>query len=204
MLYALLHKDKLIGLYNNHKYCNQMLTGLTNNKFAKQSDLKIVNYYDNSITVAEEIDEIQHFTTDNTTDSDSESDSVSTEELDDETRKKIKNTREKKSKIEYNVNLLKKKKETMEESKNVYKVDYELFKKFKKFKESNSNFEIPLLFQAKYKLMVELESKDNLNWETFNQQYKKETMNTSYDKLFDGRTNERELLPISSSDEMSV
>ena len=184
MLYALLHKDKLIGLYNNHKNCKQMLTGLTNNKFAKQGDLKIVNYYDNSITIAD-IDEIEHFTTDNTTDSENETEieSISTDDLDDETKNEIKKKREKKSKIDYNVNLLKKKKDLIEESKNTYKIDYELFKKFKKFKETNSNFDIPELFQAKYKLMTELELENNLNWE------------------FDGRTNERQLLEISSSSE---
>lgn len=198
MLYALLHKNKLIGLYNNYKCCSQMLTGLVTNNFADQTNLKIVNYYDNSITICTE-KEVEIFTSD----SDSDSNTLSTENLDDSTKKKIKNAREKQSKVEYNVTLLKKQKEALEESKNIFQIDYELFKKFKKLTESNTKFEIPELFLEKYKLMLELESTNNLKWETFHQQYKKQTMNTSYDTLFDGRTKERAILVISSSEDNS-
>ena len=200
MLYALLHKDKLIGLYNNYTSCNHMLVGLVNNKFAKHNVLKIVNYHDNSITIAEEL-----FISENIVESDSETESdtetLSTEKLDDKTQQQIKNTRDKKSKIEYNMNLLKKKKETIEESKNIYKIDYELFTKFKKFKAENSNFEIPELFHSKYNLMIKLELDNNLNWETFYQQYKTQPFNTSYDTIFDSRSNERKLFVISSSED---
>ena len=207
MLFALLHKNTIIGLFSNMKKCQQMSTGLVNNKFTQSKHLTIVSYYDNSITLYDmnEDDEgddiIENFTTEETT--------VSEEKevvLNSDTKDKIKKQQNKQSKIEYNINLLKQKKEQLEESKNVYKIDYELFKKFKKYQTEIPDFVIPELFQDKYNIMIELDNANNLSWESFRNKYKTSSIDTSYSKLFAGdKTRERSLLDIDSdSDPDSV
>ena len=128
---------------------------------------------------------------------------IATDELDSVTRKKIKKHKNRQSKIEYNMTLIKQKKEKLEESQNIYKTDFELFKKFKKIIIDTPNFTIPELFQGKFKLMLELEKLNNLSWETFHANYKKDKITTSHSTLFEvenEKTNERELLEISSDE----
>ena len=201
MLYALLHKNTVIGLFNDIKKCEMMSKGLVNNKFTQSKFLSIVSYYDNSITLydqdLEKEDEVEHnieeFSNEET------SDSVNTESLNSDTQKKIKKQRDKQSKIEYNMTLLKKKKEQIEENKNVYKTDYELYKRLKKIAKDNTEFIIPELFQVKYKTMDELENANNLSWDTFSEVYKKTDITTSYDRLFgDCKSPDRKLLNIES------
>ena len=201
MLHCIQHKNKVIGLYSNYKKCNQMLDGLVANKFAKKTDLIIVSYYDNSITMGEyESDEefIENFTSESTTESDKKI--LLTDELDEKDKKIIKKTRDKQSKIDYNVNLLKQKKEKIEESKSIYKTDIELFNKFKKIKKETPQFIIPELFQSKFNLMIELEEQNKLTWENFHALYKKTNIDTSYNKMFE-KSEERKLLEISSDTE---
>ena len=210
MLHALLHKDKLIGLFTDLKKCILMQKGLDANNFAKMVNMKIISYHDNSITICEDEDEkenedentniIETFTTDDTTESD---DIISTDKLDSDKQKILKKQRDKKSKIEYNMTLLKQQKEKIEESKNIYKTDIELFKKFKKLQNEIPDFVIPELFQSKYILFKELEDENNLSWETFHGKYTMKNYDTSYNKLFGPAGKDRSLLELSSSSEAS-
>jgi hypothetical protein len=186
-----------------------MLDGLVANKFAKKTDLTIISYYDNSITTGEYISDeeefIENFTSESTTESPNSSKKLEqkillTDELDEKDKKIIKKTRDKQSKIDYNVNLLKQKKEKIEESKSIYKTDIELFNKFKKIKKENNTFIIPELFQSKFNLMIELEEQNKLTWENFHTFYKKTNIDTSYNKMFE-KGEERKLLEISSDSE---
>ena len=199
MLYCLLHKNKVIGLYSNYNKCNQMIDGLVANNFAKKSDLSIVSYYENSITSNNTVED---FTSDSTTESSHfvKSEQVLTDELDKETKNKVIKNRNKQSKIIYNVNLLKKQKEKIEESKSIYKSDIELFNKFKKLKADQPTVVIPELFQTKFNLMTRLEAQNDLSWESFHTQYKKDNIDTSYNKMFGTGDTERKLLNISDSE----
>ena len=204
MLFALLHKDSLIGLYNDYKKCKNMMDGLVSNKFTQLKHLSIVRYFDNSILI-DTSDLVEHFTTEETTDT-SES-SESEKELDKETLDKINKKKEKQSKIIYNLTLLKKEKEKLEEKKLAYKTDYELFKKFNKIKADNSSFTIPELFQEKYKIMTELQEANNLNWDSFNKKYIVKDLNTSYDKILDKNDIKypgKKLLDVSSTESESA
>ena len=207
MLYALLHKDKIIGLFSDLKKCNMMQKGLVANNFTTLKNMKIISYYDNSITLYDGVDEeeeddiIEAFTSEKTTESDN---IVSTDKLDSTKQKKLKKQRERKSKIEYNITLLKQQKEKIEESKTVYNTDIELYKKFKKLQNEIPEFIIPELFQKKFILIKQLEEQNNLSWETFHSKYNKdsEIVDTSYNKLFGGSSGkERKLLDLSSSTE---
>ena len=161
-------------------------------------------YFDNSILI-DTSDLVEHFTTEETTDT-SES-SESEKELDKETLDKINKKKEKQSKIIYNLTLLKKEKEKLEEKKLAYKTDYELFKKFNKIKADNSSFTIPELFQEKYKIMTELQEANNLNWDSFNKKYIVKDLNTSYDKILDKNDIKypgKKLLDVSSTESESA
>jgi hypothetical protein len=73
--------------------------------------------------------------------------------------------------IQNKIYELRKQKEKIEESKNVYKVDLDLYKRFKKIKETNDKFEIPEMFIDKYELMEGLEKENKLCWENFYELY---------------------------------
>jgi hypothetical protein len=194
MLHAILLKEKLIGLYSDYTQCENMIQGLVNNNFSQKSHLKIKSYYTNSITC--DIYDNQPIPIE-------DSDILLSNEKDDTVCPKL--TKQKichKSKLEYNINLLKQKKEKIEEQKRVYKNDYDIYIKFKKFKTDSSVFIVPELFQKKYELFNKLESENNLSWETFNTHYVKENLNTSYSNLFETGSNivERKLLNISDTE----
>ena len=213
MLYALLHNNKILGLYSNLTQCKLMQQGLIQNNFTNQEFLTILSYHDNSMVlndtkidgISENSDNnvIEDFSEENTSTKEKTQVFIATDELNSSMQKKVKKQRNKQSKIEYNMALIKQKKEKLEESKNIYKTDFELFKKFKKIKKDTPSFEIPELFQNKFNLMLELEEKNNLSWETFISNYVKEKIDTSHSMLFaidNNMTNNRELLEISSSE----
>ena len=178
MLHAILHKNKLIGLYSNYEKCFQTVNGLVNHKFVLRSDIVIKSYLVNSITEGEyqqsENEIMEEFSSANTTETDT-------------TDKVILNEEKMKEKIDLqnSIGELKRKKEKLEESKRVFDVDLDLYKKFKTIKLTNSEFSIPDMFIDKFVLMYQLENEDKLNWFNFNELYKQKTLQTSFSKLFE-------------------
>ena len=183
MLHGLLHKNNLIGLFSDYEKCQLIMEGLCNNHFVEKKNLVIKSYYDNSITSCEyNENEVESFTDDDTTDDNNTK--VDTEELDDDTQNKIKESRNNKIELMNNIHLLKKEKEKMNDSKPVYEVDLKLFNKFKTIKKENINFQIPDMFIDKYNLMLELENENKLTWENFYNMYKPTNLHTSYSDIF--------------------
>ena len=82
------------------------------------------------------------------------------------------------------INRLNNEKRKIQEKLIKYNYDFDLFNKFKNIKFKNENFEIPELFKNKYKLFLELESKNTLDFDTFDSLYVEEQINTSYNDLF--------------------
>ena len=209
MLFALLHKNKLLGLYNDFDKCSIMLNGLVTNNFAKNNDLSIVTYYTNSICIHK--DNQNKDTINKNTNLNFITENLIENPIENTIENPIENTNSnnkmnsrytlKESKIKYNLSLLKKKKEEIEESKTVYKVDFNLFTKFKKICSENPNFIIPDLFQKKYSIMNKLDQANNLSWETFNAIYVKENIPTTFDNLFELGGGDKKLLNISDSTE---
>ncbi len=97
--------------------------------------------------------------------------------------------------LQHKINLMKKQKEKIEESKNVYENDLKLFNMFRTSKDSNPSFEIPELFIKKYEIMFELFLKDELTWENFIKKYQHENYygdyfaSNSYEDMFINSTN---------------
>lgn len=82
--------------------------------------------------------------------------------------------------LQHKINMMKKQKEKIEESKNVYENDLKLFNMFRASKDSNPSFEIPELFIKKYEIMFELFLKEELTWENFVKNYQHENYYGDY------------------------
>lgn len=185
MLFVLFNNDKVIGCFDNKQALDLMISGLKKNKLCK--NLKFTCYHNNSICSTEY--SVEQFTEEN----------IKNEPKKELSEKDI----EKQKKIEYNLNVLKQRKERIEESKRTFKVDLELYNKFKKFKENDEKFEIPPLFQNKWDLMLQLEKENNLNFDNFFKLYKNNQTSTEYGKYFEGEVNakDRELVEIDTDNE---
>ena len=92
---------------------------------------------------------------------------------------------QKKNELQSNINKLMLYKKRIDEKQNKYEYDLDLFKKFKILNNDNKNFKIPELFKNKFKLFLKLEKENNLNFESFNDNYQEETFKTSYFDLFE-------------------
>ena len=109
-----------------------------------------------------------------------QTDSVNSEEIEE-----IQNLITETNDIQYKLNLLKKdNKEKLEEKKNVFVIDKDLYFKFKDSLETDDQFTVPEIFLNKYKLFRTLEEEGNLTWEEFNKRYVPENMDTSFNSLF--------------------
>jgi hypothetical protein len=69
--------------------------------------------------------------------------------------------------LQYNINILKIKKEKMKEFKNIYENDLKLFHLFNENKLKSNNFIIPCLFEDKYNLFNKLLNENNLSCHSF-------------------------------------
>lgn len=78
----------------------------------------------------------------------------------------------KKIELQHNINMLKVKKQRIEESKNVFDNDMKLFELFSNNINENNDFVIPELFQKKFTLMNQLKEENRLDWENFTEEYK--------------------------------
>jgi hypothetical protein len=92
--------------------------------------------------------------------------------------------------LQHKINILKKQKEKIEESKNVYENDLKLYKIFKQSKESDVNFKVPELFIKKYEIMEKLNCDNILSWENFIKNYQHDNYygdyfsSNSYEDMF--------------------
>ena len=85
-----------------------------------------------------------------------------------------------KIKLQHEINLLNQQKKKIEESKTTYENDYNLFKLFTENKQKDSTFVIPDIFIKKFNLMTELNSNNNLSWESFIKEYQHDNIYNEY------------------------
>mgnify|MGYP001578342759 CR=1 FL=1 len=200
MLYSLHVKQKLIGLFDSLGECSSMAEGLVVNNFVSSNNILIKEFKKNSICFKRdlELNENMQYITDNDTDVSYETDSSindSVNETDsleekvdmDEIRQneEYMKIEEEKRLIQERIKILKQQKEKVEESKNIFEHDLKLFDTFKGKMEEDKEFIIPELFETKFKIMIELEDEDKLEWEEFIERYDPEFVDNSYTSLFD-------------------
>ena len=177
MFYALFNSEKLIGIFDSSESINNMINGMVQNKLCKKNKLTIRTFFENTIYEVNTEDKNDEIENDKNTEIKTDILKLTPEE--EEKRNK------KKCELEYELNTLKKNQEKIEESKKTFKVDLELYKKFKKIKEENYQFDIPELFIEKYEVFEMIEKDNNLNWEHFYANYKQKNLASSYSAIFD-------------------
>jgi hypothetical protein len=180
MLHALLSGGKLIGLYSDYDLCVQTMEGLIQNRFVMRNMITIKSYHENSMmsekyTPNQEDDNISIASTTMTEED---------EDLDSDMIKQKAAEKKKQMDLQYNLSILKKKKEQIEESQRTFEVNINLYNRFKKLMKNNPNFIIPEMFQDKFILMEQLENDNMLTWENFHQRYVPKDVETGYSKLF--------------------
>jgi FkbM family methyltransferase len=82
------------------------------------------------------------------------------------------------------INKLKLEKKKMEEKKTKFDYDLELYEKFKKMKEQDFSFDVPVMFKNIYDLFEKLDNNGDLSFESFIENYVEEKMLTQYDDMF--------------------
>jgi hypothetical protein len=183
MLFALLNRNKILGIFDDKKKCKLIFNGLISNKLVREDQMEIACYINNSLcrvtdsnffisSDSNENDEVESTTTDNTTKSDEKDNS-------DNERKN-----NKKIKLQNKILKLKKKKEKYKEYQNRFNVDLDLYKKFKNMKTDNDNFDIPEMFLGKFDFMTDLEKDNKLNLDNFIVYYRNEKITTSHEGMF--------------------
>ena len=178
MFYALFKSEKLIGIFDSFESVNTMINGIVQNNLCKKSKLTIKKFFKNTIYEVnsdEKNDEIE----------DNKITEIKTDIIKLTPEEEEKRNKEK-CELEYQLNILKKDQEKIEESKKMYKVDLELYQKFKKIKEENYQFDIPDLFIEKYNIFEMIEKDGNLNWENFYANYEPKQISSSYSDMFNG------------------
>ena len=178
----------------------------TNNKSTLINRDIFEQFSDNETTEEYNYDSTEMNISDDNLDNDNQSDNQSNnednsvvEETEEQKERRIRREK-RKNKIDYNIQILKNRKEKLEEGRRVFEIDKDLYLKFKKIKDENESFEIPPMFTKKYDVLKILEEENSLNFESFDQVYEKDISNTKWSKLFSGNAKERPLLDITESE----
>jgi hypothetical protein len=100
------------------------------------------------------------------------------------------NLGQQKKAVTHDMNLLKFKQQQYENEENIYNSDIILYHKFKLLKSTEPKFSIPFMFEEKYKVFEELDSKNKLSFEHFKNNYRAERVKTQYDHMFDLKSDE--------------
>jgi len=170
MSYLLYQNNNLVGGFDDLNKARDMAQGILNHGWAQ--DFSIIRYKKNScikeetiiINNNDEVDETECIVKDDKT---------------------IKSDKLYKSDMQKKLNLLTQQKDKLDESKTKYDIDLKLYYSFKSKLEEEINFNIPELFEGKYKLFHQLEVQNNLNWETFAQLYKEADFHGNMTSVFD-------------------
>jgi hypothetical protein len=82
--------------------------------------------------------------------------------------------------LQHNINLLKQQKKKIEESKNTFNSDYNMFQLFAKNKLTDDAFIIPEIFVEKFELMSNLNNENKLTWENFIKEFSHNNLYNEY------------------------
>lgn len=169
MSYLLYQNNNLVGGFDELNRAKDMAQGILNNGWAK--DFTIIKYKKNSCIKEETI-----FIKNNDDVEIDIKDSIEVEDVHDKSYK---------SDMQKKLNLLNLQKDKLDESKTKYDIDLELYYTFKAKLEEDISFNIPELFEGKYKLFHQLEVQNNLNWEIFASLYKEGDFHGNMTSVFD-------------------
>ena len=190
MTYLVEYKNKIIGTYNNYYLAETFILSCLQNKFIQDSAL-IHHYRKNSCfkyesytitlnsnnTILKKDVNNSQITPLNKDVINSQITPLNTNE---ENSNKLLIFTNQSAELQRSINMLKIKKEKIDESKQVYESDLNLFKIFKSSADTDNNFKIPELFAKKYEIMNNLFIEDKLSWDNFIKIYKNENYYGDY------------------------
>lgn len=178
MSYLLCQDEHVVGVFTDLNKCKDTIEGIEQNNWA--TNFKIIEFKTNTCCKIGEINfESQYNNSSNVTDNQNQdNDSANIEDMNNEDKVNIKA-------LQHNINLLKVQKEKIEESKQKYKIDLNLYKKFSEELSRDINFLIPDLFEHKFKIFQELEKDGEITWEKFSKLYKEEDYNGISKNIFE-------------------
>ena len=170
MLYSLHYKEKLIGLFDSLENVNNFIEGIEKQNWENKKNFTINEFKKNSII---HVRTVQF-----------------NKKINKEQKEKVKKS-ENYEKIEKDKNELhkqmeelKKKKEKIFKIKNMYESDLNVYEAFLKKKSKDENFEIPPIFEEKYRVINLLKEKNNLNIKNYYKLNKIENKNNCWSGLF--------------------
>jgi hypothetical protein len=185
---------------NNIVDTNNKSTLINRDIFEQFSDNETTEEYNYDSTEMNNSDEDNNqYNDDQDNDNQDNDNNVVVEETEEQKERRLRREK-RKNKLDYNIQILKNRKEKLEEGKRIFEIDKNLYLKFKKIKDENESFEIPPMFTKKYDVLKILEEESSLNFESFDQVYEKDVSNTKWSKLFSGNAKERHLLDITESE----
>jgi len=185
--YLVKYNNNIIGIYDDIKLAKLFINSCYQNKFMT-SKATIMHFTKNSCYFEkEEVEQTE------------EEKKTTGEDKKKNIEKKIEDKKEQEKKIEelhksseykeitqskidlqHDLNLLKQRKEKIEQSKNVYESDLKLYNIFIESKKSNPDFEVPEIFVKKFTLFEKLVKENRLSWDNFIGEYKHENMYNDY------------------------
>jgi hypothetical protein len=187
--YVLQLNNKVIGVYNNKNDLNNYINGCIQNNFFTREMILIETFinntccmvpYDNNnvtnnnnnnannILLRNKV--INKNTSNNKVNNNTILNNIN-KDIDIKSNEEYKKIQESKAELTHKINMLNITKKKIENEKNIYNIEKELYKKFKLEKSKNDTFVIPEMFEIKYKLYTELE-KDNMV-DDFDEYYKR-------------------------------
>ena len=203
--YILNVSNNIIGVFDNKRELNHIISECIKHNFFKKSDMNIMEFeinklfgsldLDNNIEIENQKNPIlnqkailQKITETNLIDV---AKIIGCEYK--EENEELKEIYQKKIDTQHEINLLKNQMKKMEEYKTQYEADLRLYHVFKKEAIDDNNFIIPELFTKKYSIFQKLENSESLNFENFRKEidnHKEENNyslfgSTTYDKKFE-------------------
>lgn len=190
MGFILCQNNNIVGVFETFLLAKNEALGIIEHGWADK--FKIIEFKKNSCVRVETTEVKGKFNKHKTNDEkinqlDSEDDTLESSSEEDESVSESELNKKKKEIAENrrNINILRIKKEKLEESKKKYNIDLDLYKRFKANLEENISFEIPELFREKYKIFHRLEQEDKLSWENFCEQYKEKDFHGNMLNIFE-------------------
>ena len=185
-IYIVEYSNRTIGLWNSYELAKTFIMGCYQNRLMNLS-ANIKTYNVNTcyclktepINLISEKIEAKEIESNEIKAKEIESNEIKAGEIDIKNPTYIEMNNQK-IKLQHEINLLNQQKKKIEESKTTYENDYNLFKLFTENKQKDSTFVIPDIFIKKFNLMTELNSNNNLSWESFIKEYQHDNIYNEY------------------------
>lgn len=185
--YLVKYNNNIIGTYDDLKLAKLFINSCYQNKFM-MSKATIMHFTKNSCFFEkEEVEQTEEEKKKDEEDKKKETEKKVEEKKEIEKKKEemqktpeYKEILQSKIDLQHDLNLLKQKKERIEQSKIVYENDVKLYNIFKQSKQDNPEFEIPEIFSKKFIIFTKLTDENRLSWDNFVGEYKHENLYNDY------------------------